>query len=44
MAKAGPSYKYSTDEYCMRILRFDLLPEYEAGKDIQELMEMLLSE
>lgn len=42
MAEICPSYKYSVDGNCMGILRLDLLPEYEAGKDIQELMEMLL--
>lgn len=42
MAEVCPSYKYSADGHCMGILRLDLLPEYEAGKDIQELMEMLL--
>lgn len=26
----------------MGLLRLDLLPEYEAGKDIQELLEMIL--
>ena len=42
MAEICPSYKYSVDGNCMGILRLDLLPEYEAGKDIQELMETLL--
>ena len=42
MVEICPSYKYSVDGNCMGILRLDLLPEYEAGKDIQELMETLL--
>lgn len=42
MVEVCPSYKYSADGHCMGILRLDLLPEYEAGRDIQELMEMVL--
>lgn len=42
MAEVCPSYKYSADGNCMGILRLDLLLECEAGKAIQELMEMLL--
>lgn len=42
MVEVCPSYKYSVDGNCMGILRLDLLPEYETGKDIQELMELLL--
>lgn len=37
-----PSYKYTADGHCMGILRLDLLPEYETGKDIQELLEIIL--
>ena len=44
MAEICPCYKYSVDGHGMGILRLDLLPEYEAGKDIQELMEMLLEQ
>ncbi len=42
MAENCPSYKYSADGACMGILRLDLLPEYETGGDIQELMELIL--
>lgn len=42
MVEVCPSYKYSADGHRMGILRLDLLPEYEAGRDIQELMEMVL--
>lgn len=42
MTEVCPSYKYSADGHCMGILRLDLLPEYEARRDIRELLELIL--
>lgn len=42
MTEVCPSYNYSADGHCMGILRLDLLPEYEARRDIQELLELIL--
>ena len=44
MAEVCPSYKYSADGHCIGILRLDLLSEYEAGRDIQELLELILEQ